>query len=71
MRLTLLPALRIPFLNWIALSSINMRAFTLSYILFFHVYLLHLEGLLFSKGKQRGRRSVGEGRLHELGEVET
>jgi hypothetical protein len=46
---------------WVALSSFHMRAVALFYcILFSHIRLLSLGGLLFSEGKWRGSGS-GEG----------
>ena len=45
-----------------------MRGFDLSYfILFSLVYLLFLEGLLFSAGKWKGSGSGGDGRWKEAG----
>lgn len=50
---------------WVDLCSLDWRVFALSYfILFYHDWLLSLEGLLQSegKGKWRGNEFGGEGR---------
>lgn len=58
--LTLLPALRSPFLMLNCLSSLYVRAFALSFcILFCCVLLLSHARLLFSEGMGRERRESG------------
>lgn len=68
--LTLLPVLGALFLLRVAVLSLSVSAFALSYcILFCQVWLSSLRGLLFSEGRQR-HGSRGERRWWQLGEVE-
>lgn len=54
---------------WVALYSLDMRAFALSYCTLICCFrLLSPGGLLLSKGKWRGNGSKEEGRWGESGE---
>ena len=59
---TLLPALWAPFSCWVAMSGLSVKAFALTCVLFCHVWLLSLGGLLLYEGRLRGSRSGEEER---------